>query len=293
MVINMSLFVRLATKALGLASWELQLQAVNRFPFLRKKMVWDAEMILDGRVPEQMAAIQCGHYELTCVEKCLSLVPDGGVFLDIGANIGFYTCAVAARWRKNNAPGVVHAFEPSFKNSQRLKENVAINGLTRQVTVNQLALGEKPGVLELYREPQGSTNNAVGQNMMSESDLAHVRKEGWQHESVTVSRLDDWAEKHQLQRCDLIKIDVEGAELLVFEGGKKLVEQFRPTILGEFSPYWMKQAGKTFADVMDFFNPFGYRYFREINGQFLPLTKETEAGLEDVPNYLLVPEARG
>lgn len=72
-----------------------------------------------------------------------------------------------------------------------------------------------------------------------------------------------------------MKIDVEGADLNVLVGGRKLLESFRPEILAEFNPYWMKQIGQSFDDVLEFFAPLDYEFFREIDGTFHPLNEGT------------------
>lgn len=245
-------------------------------------------MLLDLRAPIFKAAHDAGEYEPEVVNSCIRLAPKDGVFLDIGANIGLYTCPLAAHFRSLGS-GHVYAIEPVSANFRTLRQNVELNGLDSFVTLERTAFGKEAGDLVMHVEPEGSVNNAVGDNMLSETDRMTVRERAWKTETAPVARLDEWARRRGVTRCDLIKIDVEGAELLVFEGGTEFLKSCRPIIIGEFSPYWMKQIGQDFNDVMRFFTPLGYSSFREVNGRFLELTEALIAKGVEVPTYGLVP----
>lgn len=246
-------------------------------------------MRTDMRVPEQKLAHDSGEYEPSAMAKCLELMPPNGVFLDIGANVGFFTCAVASRLRAEQG-GRVYAFEPVSANAARLRENIRLNRLEEWVTVVPAALGKEPGRLRMHVVPQGSANNAVGDNMLAPHDRQNIAAEGWRTDEADILTLDAWTKTEKLTRCDVIKIDVEGAELLVFEGGKEFLARMRPTILAECNPYWMRQIGQSFADVMAFFSPLGYEFRKEIDGVFVPVTADMVAGDLEVPLYLLSPK---
>jgi hypothetical protein len=128
--------------------------------------------------------------------------------------------------------------------------------------------------------------------MLSPEDRKNIVLEGRPRDLATMVRLDDWAKSERIERCDFIKIDIEGAELLAFRGGIETLRKCRPIILGEFSPYWMAQIGQSFADVAAFFNVLDYCYYREINGVFQPLTEDILATGLETPSYLLVPREK-
>jgi FkbM family methyltransferase len=102
----------------------------------------------------------------------------------------------------------------------------------------------------MRRIPVGSAANAVGENMFSDWDRQDVDRHGWPSEEVDVLSLDEWSDR--IHRCDVIKVDVEGADLLVLRGGARTIEKFRPVILAEFNPYWMRQIGQSVDDVRRF-----------------------------------------
>lgn len=244
-------------------------------------------MKLDLRVGEQNAAFHSGEYDPDDMALLFERATPGAVMLDIGANVGFYSCAFAQHLKSREWAGRVFGFEPVMSNYERTLENVALNGFESIVTVTRTALGTAPGELVMHIVPGGEANNSVGDNMLAEGSRRDTAD--WRKDVAPVVRLDDWAAEVGLDRCDLIKIDVEGAEPLVFEGGRKLLERFRPVILGEFNPFWMGEIGRTFADVRAFFEPMGYRIARIVDGVARPYDDSLEARPGEVPSYLLIP----
>jgi hypothetical protein len=141
--------------------------------------------------------------------------------------------------------------------------------------------------------PIGDAANAVGENMLSEWDRENVDRNGWDREEVNVLPLDAWSTG--LSRCDVVKVDVEGADLLVLRGGMKTVLRFRPIVLAEFNPYWMKQIHQDLDDVRRFAYQVHYGILRLFADRFLPPgdlhADDDDANLE-APSYLLIPEER-
>lgn len=247
-------------------------------------------MLIDPRSEEQVVALEEGKYDDHLIQQCFKYLEDGDHCLDIGANIGFYSCAFGHHLKHHFETGHVTAFEPVSANRKQLQKNIRLNELEKWIDVQPHALGTEPGTLTMRIMPAGSTNNAVGDNMLKDYDRENMAKERWRKQKARIIRLDDWWQKAGCPRIKLIKIDVEGAEILVFGGGRELVEQSRPVILGEFSPYWMGQIGHSFQDVIDYFEPLGYSFYKDVEGTFVPVTPENIAKFPEVPNYLLLPE---
>ena len=250
------------------------------------KMRLGYQMEVDTRVSEHYEALKEGRYEKHVVEDCLQLVPDDGVFLDVGANIGFYTCAFASR---AGFRGEIHAFEPVRANFEVLGRNVRLNGLEDRVRMHRMALGREAGELRMHVMPAGDVNNAVGDNMLAPHDREKMAREGWKEDTAPVARLDDWQRERGLGRCDLMKLDVEGAEPFVLEGGMEFIKSMRPIICGEFSPYWMAQVGKDFRDIRRIFEPLEYESFILRAGRYVPMREELMPETMAVPTYFLAP----
>jgi FkbM family methyltransferase len=146
----------------------------------------------------------------------------GDVFVDIGANIGYYTL-----WASQivGPTGRVLSFEPQPDIFARMSANVRMNGLTN-VTPHGFALGEQLGELTLYI-PDNSLG--FGHASMSPQD--------WQNPTsvrVPVKRLDDVLSG--CPRIDLIKIDAEGAELSILKGARRTIAAHQPTVVAELNP---------------------------------------------------------
>lgn len=127
-------------------------------------------------------------------------VRPGMTVLDVGANVGFHTVALA---RLVGASGSVHAFEPMPVTLELLSANLWRHRCTN-VTVHPLALGDRSGTTMLEPDPDGRSG-------------AHLGDSGF---LVAMGILDDsFPDVH----VDVIKVDVEGAESMVLHGGAALI----------------------------------------------------------------------
>ena len=142
------------------------------------------------------------------------LLPGDG-FLDVGANIGLYSLLASALVGER---GYVDAIEPSPRENARLRENVALNGLT-QVHVHQLAVSDRDGFVRLA----GGRDPAAGLDQTSHLWTAEDG-EG-EFTQVRAARLDDFLAG---KSYTLGKIDIEGAEPLALAGAVTMLEKLDP-----------------------------------------------------------------
>jgi FkbM family methyltransferase len=154
-------------------------------------------------------------------------LPDGGapVVLDVGANIGLATLAMATA-----LPGSARllAVEPSPRNLVHLRRNLAENGLA-WVEVVPAAAGAEPGSLSFHEAAFGAGSHVVSAHHLAGGSMPSV--------SVPVDTLDRMVASRGLERLDFIKIDVEGFEPDVLEGATGAIERFRPVIYVEFNTW--------------------------------------------------------
>jgi FkbM family methyltransferase len=174
-----------------------------------------------------------GIYEPLATNLVRAELRPGDVVLDIGANIGYYTLIFA----KGVGPaGRVFAFEPEPGNFALLEENVAANGYGN-ATLARVAVSDRAGRAEIYLD----ADNA-GDCRMYDS---HDRRPSVNVETV---RLDDHLAR--LDRIDLIKMDIQGAEPAALRGMHGLLERHRKVkLLLEFWPYGLQLFG---ADPKEF-----------------------------------------
>lgn len=183
--------------------------------------------------------------ETALIQRMLGKVD---MFVDVGANLGYYTCLAL-----QNGKAVI-AFEPQKQNLQCLFQNLIANGWREGVEVYPVALSEKPGLLTLY--------GASGPSASLVRDWAGYSPRFSQ--MVPVSTLDNILGGRLADRRLFIKIDVEGAEYQVLSGaGGTLARELKPVwllevCLQEFHP------GGTNPDYQKTFQLFwdhGYQAF--------------------------------
>jgi FkbM family methyltransferase len=149
-------------------------------------------------------------------------LPPGGLVLDVGANIGLFTY-----FARRAEPTVrVRAFEPMPHTLDALRRNLALHGLTEDVTVEECALGAEPEAavpFVYYPKAPGNSTRYPEQKELQiavlarEGPLDHIRAHYTGVEvPVRVERLSTFLGDGE--RVALLKIDVEGAELDVLRG---------------------------------------------------------------------------
>jgi FkbM family methyltransferase len=149
-----------------------------------------------------------GRYEEDNIEVLFSFLKEDTVFLDIGANIGFFTLKIGKRL---GPKGKVYAFEPHPRIHDLLRRNVHVNGLGNVVTCFKLALSDK-NTTETLLYPVGH----LGGGHLGPGEVS-----GHTAVDAELRRLDDLLGADF--RCDLVKIDVEGHEIGVLDGMRNVV----------------------------------------------------------------------
>jgi FkbM family methyltransferase len=139
------------------------------------------------------------------------LVARGGVIADVGANLGNH----AVYFLHALAPTEIHLFEPNPACVAVLKENLALNPSPARVQLHEKGVGETQG--ELFFVPHDDLNNSLV-----------VNPETSNRKPVQIITLDD-----TLTTVNFLKIDVEGMELGVLAGAKRLIRECRPVIFIE------------------------------------------------------------
>ena len=180
--------------------------------------------------------------ELTYLESILS---PGRVFVDVGANFGIYTMVAS---RLVGKAGRVVAFEPSVQSFPVLQKNIALNNLENVLSF-RAALSDKESRAWLYHalDPSG---NSLGRD----PSLDGVREE------VVLKSLDSVLEENGIDRVDVIKVDVEGAEELVLHGAARSLKTHRPIIIFEYNPGCAARLGLSPDGARDFLQSLGYEF---------------------------------
>jgi FkbM family methyltransferase len=192
----------------------------------------EAVSVFDGPLrgkllPKQPALDQLsmlfGRYEPAVMSEIFSLRETTKVAYDVGANVGYVTLALAHRLKDR---GRIFAFEPVPGNVELIKKMTALNNLEERVATHLLALGNKTGEQRFVL--WGSSAMHLLETALNGQDTGLC-----QSIVVQSSTIDAFVFEQNNPPPDLIKIDVEGAEVLVLEGASRTLSTYSPSIIME------------------------------------------------------------
>lgn len=193
--------------------------------------------------------------QLTLMER---LLREEGVFVDAGANQGEFTIAAA----KVVPRGRVIAFEPVTEYRRRLAENVRINALGN-VDIMPVALGEQTGALPIYDQQaafsDGTRNEGLPSLFPSEGRSRPV-------ETVPIRRLDDVLMELGIDKVNVIKLDIEGAEWMALRGAAKTLACSRPVLILEVGQETCRAGGYEPQALAEWLAGLGYRLEEVLEG---------------------------
>ncbi len=167
------------------------------------------------------------------------LLRPGMTVYDIGANVGFHALSAA---RRVGPAAKVICFEPLAENVKRIEHNAASNNLTN-IQVVASALGSSEGEAAFWTSAQPTWGKLASVGKKPDKFATEVK--------VRIHRLDSIVDELKLPAPELIKMDVEGAELDVLDGARATLERHHPTLLIE--------AHGTNVAIEDFLTSIGYR----------------------------------
>jgi FkbM family methyltransferase len=170
------------------------------------------------------------------------LVKPGQTVYDVGANIGFFTILCS---RLVGPQGRVYAFEPIPQNLVTLRHNIELNGLTNVVIVEK-ALSSSTGTAEMFVSPWSAFHSLNVDGATKQDN--HGSEAG--EISVETVTLDEFVQGDDVRTPDLLKIDVEGAELIVVEGMRETLRSAQPLLLCELHD--TKLGYEAFVDLIDY-----------------------------------------
>jgi FkbM family methyltransferase len=198
-------------------------------------------------------------------------------FVDAGANMGLYTLFAA---RKIGERGTVLAIEPSTRECRRLLKNLEANSL-RNVRLIRTAVSDSRSEADLLvADDERSGHNTLGAFAYDTPLKAR--------ETVHTERLDDIVSQEGLTRVDVMKLDIEGAELLALKGATGIIERFRPLVLLELADRTLCHQACNSGQIWDFFLQNDYQIFEFDGHTGLPVPAQQKP-YYDSENIVAVP----
>jgi FkbM family methyltransferase len=184
-----------------------------------------------------------GTYEPDLQSALIELVKPGMVAYDVGANIGYISLMFA---RRVGSTGRVVAFEALPANVSRLAQNISLNNIGERVLVVPKAVADHPGETTFWIAPSGAMGKISGSAGRSTSTYSGSIQ-------VESTSIDEMVFRESLPSPQVIKIDIEGGEVLAFPGMKKTLIAYQPLILIEV--HGSQAAQVTWGSLV----PAGYR----------------------------------
>ena len=178
-----------------------------------------------------------GTYESELQEAIEDWVKPGHIIYDIGANIGYITLLFAKR---TGSEGHVYAFEALPANVNRLSSNIEVNNYQERVTIIEAAVQDRTGSSEFLVGPShgmGKVQGSAGRNSFEYDNKIQV-------DGVSI---DDFIDNSNNPPPDIIKIDIEGGEVLALPGMNKLLKERHPIVFIELHG---SEAAQVSWDVM-------------------------------------------
>lgn len=189
-----------------------------------------------------------GHWERHVSDYVAAVLPREAEVVDVGANIGLFAFGVL----KSRPEAYVHLFQPSPRPQRCLAASLRRNGLSARARLNPLALYSEVCELDFHVHEGGhSAFDGIRDTGYPSAGAARPVR-------VRATTLDRYCQEGELTRLDLLKLDAEGAELLILRGAQQTLRALRPRVLFEvglqnLAPYAIRPA-----DLHQFFTSCGY-----------------------------------
>jgi FkbM family methyltransferase len=181
-------------------------------------------------------------------------LPDGAVFLDVGAHIGYDSLKASV---KVGSEGRVVAFEPNPNTLTVLRSNIAASGATN-VIVQPIACTDAESTLTLFDSTLGGNS---GSSSLSQQNAGSVTRTY----TVRGRPIDDVVAELGLKRVDVLKADVEGAELLVLRGAAQTLRRYHPKLVLEEVPRQLANMNTSVEELEAFIKSVGYTTMRQVD----------------------------
>lgn len=233
---------------------EYAFRALNRIaarPGVRVEAVadWGGRFHCDLRDFVPSRVFYFGYWEPNLTGLLMRRLTKGDVFVDVGANIGYFSVLAS---RLVGDTGRVVSFEASPTIYRRLMDDLSLNATTNVRAVN-VAVSDLEGTLPIYAGPEENSG----------ATSVHEQRGGRYEADVRAAPLADLLEPSERSRVKLMKIDVEGAELPILLDLLANIDAYPPSmdIVVEVAPAAMREAGTSLTEVIDGFKAKGYNWY--------------------------------
>jgi len=199
-------------------------------------------------------------FENKTINYFSKVVKKGMTVFDIGANIGIYTLIASQNIKQN---GRVYSFEPAEWSYNRLQQNINLSKYNN-IIINKFGISDFTGEIK-FHICEDDAYNSIGNRPMK--DVISVK-------TIKVFSLDDYVILNKIGRIDIIKVDTEGAEYLVFKGAEKTLMKHSPTIFFEYNPYAAKGYEFSSLEALRLVESYGYHCYEFVEERLIEIKED-------------------
>lgn len=247
------------------------------------------EMLVDLRTQTDLDAYYRGEYDPVLLDAVKRVFDTDALFLDIGANVGFYTVSIGHFIRSKGGVGKSISFEPFEGNYNRLLENIARNHLEEWCRAEMLGLSNTSADSQITLREDFLCGSGTGNAAIPTSEELD---QGFKKVPIQLAALDAvWSvRRDSLYKIDMIKMDIEGHEDLCLQGGRQTIRDHRPTILMEVNKPYYRARGVLLDSAILSDVPERYLIFRRQGGRWERIKSLNVCN--PIDNVFFVPEEK-
>lgn len=197
-------------------------------------------MYVDLRSGVSRGIFAKGEFDPKVFEPFSGVLRPGGTFLDVGANVGFYSMLALD---SVGASGAVHAFEMDERPRKCLRKTIGHERIPN-LSLHEFAVGNRDGT--------------IGVAMHEDSGNSGMVETGGQRQ-IAMRKLDTWWHESGAKTIQGLKLDIEGAELLALQGAEELLRAERPLIVCEADEELQRRFGYGSKQLLDQLAALQYR----------------------------------
>lgn len=258
-------------------------------PIVTAKMEDGTSVIVDLSTRTERDCYYTGLYDSELTALLKSMFQSNSTFLDVGANIGFYSVALSNYIKTIGLDSKVLSFEPFEGNFKRLNKNIELNDLESICLPNKYGLSNETKTTEITLREDFKNGSKTGNAAIPTGDDFD---KGFTRSKIKLKKLDKiWNTDFSIYpKIDLIKADIEGHEDFFLKGAKTIIEKHRPTILMEINKPYYVSRGVDLDGVFMPLIPENYIVYREDHTNWIKVKSLHNCGKVD--NVFIVPKEK-
>ena len=263
--------------------------ALGAKSIVNAKMKDGTTILADLTTRTERISFYTGKYDPDFIGIIQNLFNPNDCFLDIGANIGFYSVSMGHFIRSKNGGGKVISFEPFEGNYSRLINNLEVNDLLDICHPNKFGLSNKSDETFITLREDFKHGSSTGNAAIPTSKTFD---EGFKLSPIKLEVLDEFWKNSTFvnDKIDMVKMDIEGHEDFCLEGGLETFKKHRPTILMEVNkPYYVSRQVELDTRFLPLI-PKDYNIYRMIGKYWVRI--DSLNACKNLDNVFLVPHEK-